>query len=268
MRRKEAGPKSSQPNPPMPPPIAKILGVPIWGLCLEEFVELAKNLIEVRHKVLFTTIGLPSIVISQKSLDFFNHFQQADVVLPDGIFPVWAARFLKHKVLERVSGPDFVDLFLSTAEQEGFKIFFIGSTDDTLERLKSNCLEKHPHLKITGVLAPPFGKFDEEIDRGLVNTINEAHPDVLFVGMTAPKQELWLARNFERLDVLFAMGVGATFDYLAGKKGRAPKWIGKCGLEWLYRLVHEPRRLCRRNVNSAVFLWLLVKNYVISIFRR
>ncbi len=268
MKREETGPKSNQPNSPIPPPIAKILGVPIWGLSLEGFVKLARKLIEGRHKVLFTTIGLPSIVVSQKCPDFFNHFQQADVVLPDGIFPVWAARFLKHRVPERVSGPDFVSSFLSTAEVKGFKIFFMGSTDDTLERLRDNCLKKHPHLNIAGVLAAPFGEFDEEIDRALVNSINETHPDVLFIGMTAPKQELWLSRNFGRLDVVFAMGVGAAFDYLAGNKQRVPKWLAKIGLEWLYRLVHEPKRLWRRNAKSAVFLCLLAKNRLIRIFRR
>jgi N-acetylglucosaminyldiphosphoundecaprenol N-acetyl-beta-D-mannosaminyltransferase len=116
-----------------------------------------------------------------------------------------------------------------------------------------------------GLLAPPFGEFDDETDSRLADVINQANSDVLFVGMTAPKQELWLSRNFARLDLFFAMGIGASFDYLAGNKPRVPKWLGKLGLEWLYRLVHEPKRLWRRNIGNTTILWLLLKNYLTSI---
>jgi N-acetylglucosaminyldiphosphoundecaprenol N-acetyl-beta-D-mannosaminyltransferase len=250
------------------PPAGKIFGIPVWGLHLNEFVELAKKLIKTKHKVLFTTLGAPSIVIAQKSTEFFNHFLQADVVLPDGILPVWIARGLKYKVIERVPGPDFVDLFLSVAEQEKFSIFFMGSTSDTLEKLRSNCLKKHPCLNIVGLLAPPFGEFDDIADHRLVDAINQAHSDVLFVGMTAPKQELWLSRNFGRLNVVFAMGVGAAFDYIAGNRPRVPKWLGRLGFEWLYRLILEPRRLWHRNLNNLLVVWLWAKNYLTGVFRR
>lgn len=253
----------------IPSPAGKILGLPLWGLSLNEFVELARNLIKAGQKVLFTTLGAPSITWAQNSAEFFNHFQQADVVLPDGILAVWMARCLRHKVSQRASGPDFVDMFLPVAEKEGFSIFFMGSTNDTLEKLKSNCLEKHPALNIAGLLSPLFGEFDDAADRRLVNAINQTHPDVLFVGMTAPKQELWLSRNFSQLDILFAMGVGASFDYLAGNKPRVPKWLGKLGFEWLYRLVHEPRRLWRRNVcGNAILFWLLLKNCFKGVIRK
>ena len=251
----------------IPAPAATVLGIPIWGLRLEEFVELARQLIKQNRKALFTTIGAPSIVASQKSSEFFNHFQHADVVLPDGMLPMLAARALGYKVPQRVPGPDFVDLFLPVAAEEGFKIFFMGTTEDTLKKLKSNCLRRYPNLNIVGTLAPPFGDFDEAINQRLVDNINRSCTDVLFVGMTAPKQELWLSRHFEQLEVQFAMGIGAAFDYLAQNKPRAPKWLGQLGLEWLYRLVHEPRRLWRRNItNNIAFFWLLGKRYAKNIF--
>jgi Teichoic acid biosynthesis proteins len=128
-------------------------------------------------------------------------------------------------------------------------------------------LRQYPHLNIVGELSPPFGKFDEQINSSLLEAIKQAHPDVLFVGMTAPKQELWLSRNFNQLDVLFAMGVGAAFDYLAGNKPRVPKKIGKIGFEWLYRLVLEPRRLWRRNLNNILVMWFLVKDYLVANIR-
>lgn len=236
----------------IPPPAGKIFGIPVWGLHLQDFVQLARTLIKTRRKVLFTTIGAPSMAASQKCPEFFKYFQHADVVLPDGILPVWLARSLKLKIPERVPGPDFVDAFLPVAEKEGFKLFFLGATGQTLEKLKTNCLKKYPFLDIVGLLPPPFGEFDEQTNRRLVSAVNQKRPDVLFVGMTAPKQELWLSCNFDQLDVLFAMGVGASFDYLAGNKPRVPKWLGRLGFEWLYRLILEPGRLWRRNLNSPI----------------
>jgi N-acetylglucosaminyldiphosphoundecaprenol N-acetyl-beta-D-mannosaminyltransferase len=252
----------------IPPPAGKIFGIPIWGLRLQDFVRLARRLIKAKRKTLFTTIGAPSIVISQKCSDFFEHFQHADVVLPDGILPAWIARSFKYNVPERVPGPDFVDAFLPVAEAEGFKLFFLGATDETLMKLKANCLNKHPLLNIVGMLSPPFGEFDEQINCSLVSAINQKHPDVLFVGMTAPKQELWLSRNFDQLNILFAIGVGASFDYLAGNKPRVPKWLGRLGFEWLYRLVLEPKRLWRRNLNNIYVMWLLAKYHLTGTFRK
>jgi N-acetylglucosaminyldiphosphoundecaprenol N-acetyl-beta-D-mannosaminyltransferase len=250
----------------IPPPAGKIFGIPVWGLHLRDFVQLARTLIKAKRKVLFTTIGAPSIVASQKCSEFFEHFQLADVVLPDGILPTWILRSLKYNVSERVPGPDFVDAFLPVAEKEGFTLFFLGATNETLEKLKTNCQKKHRLLNIIGVLSPPFEEFDEQTNRSLVAAINQKRPDVLFVGMTAPKQELWLSHNFDQLDVLFAMGVGASFDYLAGNKPRVPKWLGRLGFEWLYRLILEPSRLWHRNLTNMLVVWLWAKHYIIGVF--
>jgi N-acetylglucosaminyldiphosphoundecaprenol N-acetyl-beta-D-mannosaminyltransferase len=263
IEQKDTNIKKSPVDAIIPPPAGRLFGVPVWALYLNEYVELASNIVKARRKALFTTIGAPSIACLRTSPEFLNHFRQADVVLLDGILPTLLARSLKYKVPQRVPGPDFVDAFLPVAEKENFRIFFMGSTDRTLEKLKYNCLRKYPGLNIVGLLAPPFGDFDERIDRQIVSAVNRTKPDVLFVGMTAPKQELWLSRNFERLDVHFAMGIGAAFDYLAGNKPRVPKWLGDMGFEWLYRLVHEPWRLWQRNVNDNIsLLWLLAKKYI------
>jgi N-acetylglucosaminyldiphosphoundecaprenol N-acetyl-beta-D-mannosaminyltransferase len=247
----------------IPRPAGKLFGIPVWGLRLDEYVELARKLVKARRKVLFTTIGAPSIACVRKSPEFFNHFQQADVVLLDGILPTWLARSLKYEVPERVPGPDFVNLFLPVAEKQKFRIFFMGSTMKTLDKLRQNCLRKYPELNIVGTLAPPFGELSTKTNYHLINAVNRKKPDVLFVGMSAPRQELWLSRNFERLNVHLAMGVGAAFDYLAGNKSRAPQWLGHLGLEWMYRLVNEPGRLWRRNIIYNIdLLWMLAKNYM------
>ena len=236
-------------------PAAIVLGVPVWGLSREAFVNLAVARIAARQKTLFTTANAHSIVVAQHVPAFRAHFREASAVLPDGTLAVWGARHRRGPVAERVAGPDFVEAFLARAEREGVSVFFLGASEATLRRIRERCAERWPRLVVAGTLAPPFGEWSEETDRAIVEAVNAARPDALFVGMTAPKQELWISRNHGYLQVPFAMGVGAAFDFLAGTRARAPGWAGRHGLEWLYRLAQEPRRMWRRNLDSAVFLW-------------
>jgi N-acetylglucosaminyldiphosphoundecaprenol N-acetyl-beta-D-mannosaminyltransferase len=236
-------------------PAAIVLGVPVWGLSLEAFVNLAVARIAARQKTLFTTANAHSIVVAQHVPAFRAHFREASAVLPDGTLAVWGARHRRGPVAERVAGPDFAEAFLTRAEQEGVSVFFLGASEATLRRIRERCAARWPRLVVAGTLAPPFGEWGEQTDRAIVEAVNAARPDALFVGMTAPKQELWLSRNHGDLQVPFAMGVGAAFDFLAGIRMRAPGWAGRHGLEWLYRLAQEPRRMWRRNLDSAVFLW-------------
>ncbi len=250
-------------------PAAIVLGVPVWGLSLHAFVDLAVARIVARRKTLFTTANAHSIVVAQHVEAFRAHFREASAVLPDGTLAVWGARHRRGPVAERVAGPDFVDAFLARAEREGISVFFLGSSDRTLERIRAACAARFPRLVVAGTLAPPFGAWGEATDRAMVDAVNAARPDALFVGMTAPKQELWLSRNHGYIQAPFAMGVGAAFDFLAGNKARAPAWAGRLGLEWLYRLAQEPRRMWRRNLDSAVFLWKVLSERppVVSVLR-
>jgi N-acetylglucosaminyldiphosphoundecaprenol N-acetyl-beta-D-mannosaminyltransferase len=167
------------------------------------------------------------------------------------------ARWCGGAVSERVPGPDFFEGFLQRAARSGVSIFFLGSTDATLELVCEQARKRFPSLDIRGALSPPFGDFSNQVDSDLVAAVNRARPDALFVAMTAPKQELWLSRNIANLQVPFAMGVGAAFDFLARTKRRAPRALGRVGGEWLFRLMTEPRRLWRRNLDSAVFIWMI-----------
>jgi N-acetylglucosaminyldiphosphoundecaprenol N-acetyl-beta-D-mannosaminyltransferase len=241
----------------IPLPVARLLGVPVWGLTQAEFLDLAFRRIAAREKTLFTTANAHSIVVAQRDPSLRTHFSQADAVLPDGFLAVLGARWRGGAVPERVAGPDFFEAFLARASQSGISVFFLGTTDATLARMRERARERFPGLNILGMVSPPFGEFGPEVDRALIRTVNAAHPDALFVAMTAPKQELWLSRSIAELNVPFAIGVGAAFDFFAGNRRRAPAMIGRIGGEWLFRLIGEPRRLWRRQLDSAVFLWLL-----------
>lgn len=234
-----------------------VLGVPVSGRSLDELLDRAFERIRARRKTLFTTANAHSIVVAQRLTDFAKHFREAEAVLPDGISAVWGIRACGGSARARVSGPDFFEKFLARAAELGTSVFLLGTTDETLRRLIERCRGRWPRLIIKGSLAPPFGELSVEDERRMVEAVNRARPDTLFVAMTAPKQELWLSRHFAALDVLFAMGVGAAFDFTAGNKRRALPILGHMGLEWAFRLALEPRRMWRRNLDSGIFLYLL-----------
>jgi N-acetylglucosaminyldiphosphoundecaprenol N-acetyl-beta-D-mannosaminyltransferase len=248
----------------IPAPIVEILDIPVWGLTLDQSVELAFQLILSKQKAVFSTINTYSIITAQDNAEFKKHFKTADVVLPDGIGIVLAARYLSKGCPERVAGPEFVDSFLPVAEKNGVSILFFGSSSSVLEKIKANVVARYPEINIAGLYSPPFGPIDSFDDEHIVNWINEKRPDVLFVGMTAPKQELWLSTNYQNLNVPFMMGIGASFEYLAGTKTQTPKFIGKIGFEWLYRLCTSPKHVWRREITIPIFIYYFVKRHILG----
>jgi len=234
---------------------ALILDVPICGISLKDFLDVSIKAIFDRRKTLFTTINTYSIILAQKNKEFLNHFKTVDYVLPDGIGIVWAIRSLGKECKERVSGPDFTNALLERANEHQFSIYFLGSTEANLNKIISNIKMKYPSVRIAGSYSPPFVAIDEMDNKGIVGRINNSGADILLVGMTAPKQELFLSRNYEALNVPFMIGVGAAFDYLAGVKEQCPEIIGKMGLEWLYRLVTSPRHVWKREISIPIFVY-------------
>jgi N-acetylglucosaminyldiphosphoundecaprenol N-acetyl-beta-D-mannosaminyltransferase len=137
---------------------------------------------------------------------------------------------------------------MAEAEQRGWTQYFYGGADGVAEKLRDNFTAKHPGLKVAGVYSPPYRALTAEEDQEIVDRLNEAGPDIIWVGLGAPKQERWMAEHRDRLDAAILIGVGAAFDFHTGRVDRAPKWMQKAGLEWSYRIYKEPRRLWRRYV--------------------
>lgn len=186
----------------------------------------------------------------------------ADVLIPDGVGVVLGSRLLGVAVSERVSGPDiFLGLMRSLNEAGGKSVYFLGSTEENLAQIRRRVAKEFPGIRWAGSYAPPFkAEFTEEEDAAMVAAVNESGADVLWVGMTAPKQEIWIHRNLPRLNVQLAGAIGAAFDFYSGRVKRS-HWVWRrLGLEWLPRLVQEPRRLWRRMVVSApVFVWEVLR---------
>lgn len=157
--------------------------------------------------------------------------------------------------MERTTGPDYLKEVLSISAQEGYRHYFYGSTEETLNRLQLVLKEEYPEVEVAGMYSPPFRALTDEEDREIVKLINMSNADFVWVGLGAPKQEYWMAEHQGKING-FMVGVGAAFDYLAGNIERAPMWMQKCNLEWLYRLMQEPKRLFKRYFyTNTKFIW-------------
>jgi N-acetylglucosaminyldiphosphoundecaprenol N-acetyl-beta-D-mannosaminyltransferase len=171
-----------------------------------------------------------------------NH---ADLTTPDGMPLVWMLRMKGIKNQTRVYGPQLMLYVLERAEQEQIPVGFYGSDETTLKKLASNMRERFPSLLVKYTFSPPFRKLDNQEDTEVIKAINDSNTRILFVGLGCPKQELWMAEHKEKISAVM-LGVGAAFDFHAGNKPQAPTWMQTIGMEWLFRLLHEPRRLAKR----------------------
>lgn len=202
------------------------------------------------------------------SYDFLKVVNQADLVVPDGRPIFWAQRLLGHKEAKQVRGQDLMNALCSASGKDNFKIgLYGGFSDEILNQVVFNLRELYPDIQILYQYSPPFRPLSAEEDAKVVNDINSADVDVLFVGIGCPKQERWMAEHRDKVSCIM-LGVGAAFDFIAGSKKHAPRWMQKIGLEWLFRLLSEPKRLWMRYLKQNprfiyYFLqqWLFKKDF-------
>jgi N-acetylglucosaminyldiphosphoundecaprenol N-acetyl-beta-D-mannosaminyltransferase len=186
----------------------------------------------------------------------------ADWVVPDGVPLLWAMRGLHKLHQERIAGMDATSSLLSRAATEGISVFFFGSTPDVLEQVQRLCLEMHPSLRIAGMVSPPFRPATPEEDEDTIRTITASGAGLVFVALGCPKQELWMARMRGRIPAVL-LGVGGALPVLAGHQARAPHWIQRAGIEWLFRLVQEPRRLFKRYaLTNSLYVYYILQHLV------
>ncbi len=240
-----------------------LLGYRTSSAGLEGDVAQAWNLLHSKTDSHYIACSNPhSLVEARRDPDFSAALANAEILLPDGIGIVLAAKLLGLNIQQRVAGSEFFMEFSRQAQARGgVKYFFIGSTDRVLALLVERLQKEFPDILVCGVYSPPFkDEFDETDNIHMINRINMAKPDVLWVGMTAPKQEKWIYQNRNKLRVPLVGAIGAVFDFYAGTKKRAPDWVCKIGLEWLPRFLREPKRLFRRNfISSPLFLFMVLQ---------
>lgn len=180
----------------------------------------------------------------------------ADLWVPDGIAPVWLARWRGFPRAQRVPGPDLMCELLRRGNRIGLRSFFLGDTDDTLAAVAGRICCELPGNRVVGTRSPPFRELTHDDNQRLVDEINRAAPDILWVGLGAPRQERWIAQHRNQLNAGVAIGVGAAFRFFCGRTVRAPAWVGDAGLEWAFRLWQQPRKCWRRCfVDGPAFLF-------------
>ena len=222
-----------------------ILGVNVAVSSYEEAIQLSLRwAAERRSRALFFA-AVHMIMESVDDPAFLRQLNEAGTVFPDGMPLVWALRLLGERSARQVCGPDFTVAMLAAAEEAGVRVGFYGGSQAVLDSMADAVRRRHPKLNIAFIESPPFRALTPEEDRAAVDRIASSGVQLLFVGLGCPKQEHWIVEHLGRVHaVMFA--VGAAFDLLAGNQRRAPRWMRRCGLEWVYRLASEPRRLAKR----------------------
>jgi len=190
--------------------------------------------------------GAHGIIESRRDARVHQAHAQAGMVVPDGMPLVFMARHLGFPDTSRVYGPDLMRRLTAISAARGYRQFYYGGPPGLADALSLELRSRHRKLQVAGTLAPPFRSQSEDEDAREVDIINSARPDIVWVGLSTPKQELWMSAHRERLNAPVLIGIGAAFDFLAGTKRQAPVWMQKKGLEWSYRLMSEPRRLWKR----------------------
>ncbi len=190
------------------------------------------------------------------STKFATVVNNADLVIPDGKPLSWAQKLLGHENAKQVRGQDIMNALCALSAEKGLKLgFYGGSSNELLDKVKSKLTKSYPEIVIEYAFSPPFRSLTAEEDAEVVNAINNAEVDILFVGIGCPKQERWMAEHKDELNCVM-LGVGAAYDFIAGEKKHAPRWIQKIGMEWLFRLCSEPKRLWRRYFSTNPrFIW-------------
>jgi N-acetylglucosaminyldiphosphoundecaprenol N-acetyl-beta-D-mannosaminyltransferase len=205
-----------------------------------------------RKRMSVACVNPHSQIIAESDPSFKSSLESFDFLLPDGMGTVLASRFLEGHIKTRITGPDFFRMLSETLDTPGntYNYYFLGSTPQVLQWIKENMALRYPNIPVAGTFSPPIGPFSIRDNSNMVTQINQVQPNILWVGLTAPKQEKWIISHLPRLDVQLAAAIGAEFDYLAGTKKRPPDWMRKVGLQWVHRFINEPKRTWRRHLVS------------------
>ncbi len=224
----------------------EILNVPIAAVNMDAAVGSIEAALESGQRNYITVTSVHGIIESQDDPELLAIHQRAYMCLPDGMPTVWIGRLHGHRRMSRVNGPELMLEVLGRSAGRGYRHFFVGGKDGVAELLKKKMVEKFPGLKVVGTYCPPFREMRQEELAELLGRIESARPDIIWVGLSTPKQERWMHGYLDLFPARLMIGVGAAFDFNSGLLKTAPGWMKASGLEWLFRLIVEPRRLWRR----------------------
>jgi N-acetylglucosaminyldiphosphoundecaprenol N-acetyl-beta-D-mannosaminyltransferase len=246
--------------PPGSPQRVDVLGVGVSAINMDSAVATISGWIEngERHYVCVT--GVHGVMEAQRDASLRAVHNESGLTTPDGMPMVWAGRWAGARWMTRVYGPDLMLAVLAVAARRGWSSYFYGGAEGTPQLLAERLCQRFPDLRVAGAHSPPYRPLTDEEDAAVCTAINEAAPHIVWVGLSTPKQEQWMAAHRDRLTAPVIVGVGAAFDFHAGLVKQAPLWAQRSGLEWAYRLTREPRRLWRRYFrNNPAFVLRIIR---------
>lgn len=233
------------------------MGIPIMSTSMEEALDLVDESIQNRKNLHIGVVNAAKIVRMQTDAALRDSVFASDVIFADGMAVVWASRILGEPLVGRIAGIDLMFGILARGDKNHYRIYCLGATDEVVRKVEQEVLRLYPGVSLVGIRN---GYFSDDEEQEVAQSIRDARPDVLFVGITSPKKENFLRRWQSFMDVPICHGVGGSFDVMAGKVRRAPEIWQKWGIEWLYRVLQEPRRLWRRYlVTNLKFICLVLK---------
>ena len=234
-----------------------ILGVGVSAISMEEAVTRSENLLAGNAKGYICVTGVHGVMEAQGDELFRNILNNSFLTTPDGVPTVWMGHLHGFKSMTRVYGPDFMVAMCAASVNRGYRHFLYGGKPGVAEELRRELVKRFPGLQIVGTYTPPFRPLNEEEEEDLIKELEACKADVLWCGLSTPKQERFMAAYQHKLPVQLMVGVGAAFDLLSGNLKEAPDWMKRSGLQWFYRMLVEPKRLWKRYLsNNPRFLWL------------
>ena len=241
----------------------QILGISVSAINMTQAAAVIEEWVSSRKHHYVCVTGVHGVMESRNDEQLRRIHNEAGLVTPDGMPLVWLSRLKGQGHVRRVYGPDLMLELCRRSLEKKYRHFFYGGAEGVAEKLTGRLRQKFPGIEIAGTLCPPFRTLTEPEDAEIIANINRARPDIVWVGLSTPKQERWMAEHVGKIQAPVLIGVGAAFDFHAGVKKQAPRWMQRSGLEWLFRLIQEPRRLAGRYlVNNPKFVAAVIKEWL------
>jgi N-acetylglucosaminyldiphosphoundecaprenol N-acetyl-beta-D-mannosaminyltransferase len=223
---------------------------------MEEALRLSDGHIQAGRRGYVCVTGVHGVMVAQSDEKFRSILNRSVITTPDGMPTVWVGRIQGHPRISRVFGPDYMLRMCELSLERGYRHFFYGGNTGVADELAENLTRRYPGLQVAGTYTPPFRPLNETEERELIQQLDESRPDLFWVGLSTPKQERFMAQYIDRFDVPLMIGVGAAFDIHTGRVSDAPNWVKNSGLQWLHRLMQDPKRLGKRYLlNNPTFVW-------------
>lgn len=240
----------------------KFLNIQIDNLTMEETLQEIERLVEKRAYSYLVTPNLDHIVNLEEDAEFAEAYQHADLIVADGKPLIWISNWMKNPIKEKISGSDLFPKVCELAANRGYRVFLLGAAEGVAAKAAENLRKKYPGLQIAGTYSPKFGfeKMPDELGK-MRNILLEAEPDILALALGSPKAEKYLYRHGKENNIPLSISIGASVDFEAGKIKRAPRWMSESGLEWLFRITQDPKRLIKRYWRDAVKILPIIKKY-------